>query len=223
MKNIILILSALCCTPGFCAVSTPASSYQACLSSLREDANAMIPEIDNAGFVVYQKKTIYDRDLFLVSNKKLYSCGELTIQSTSSTDDVLNYDLVLTVGEKQFPLFVEIPTVLTFETEDVIFRESSKPEINEKLNCVEISSEKIDPAFVETAGSRLKSFPIQFKESVENKKNQERSKIWGSGWKAKTAIDQERNAYLRAIKKCAGIEALGSLRIKIQNELMSLK
>lgn len=223
MKNTILILSVLCCTSVFSAVPTPASSYQACLTSLREDGNVMISEVENAGRIVYQKKSLYDRDLFLVDDKKVYSCGELTVQSASSTADVLNYDIVLTVDEKSIPLFVEIPTVLTFEAEDVIFRESSNSEPKENLNCVEINSEKFDPAFVETVGSRLKSFPIQFKESAESKKSQERSKIWGPDWKAKTAIDQERNDYLRVIKKCAAVPALSALRTKIQNELMSIK
>jgi hypothetical protein len=223
MKSIILIFSALCCTTSFSADFTSVASYQICLTSLREDANVMISEIENTGLVVYQKKSLYDRDLFLINDKKLYSCGELSVQSASSTADVLNYDIILKVDAKQFPLFVEIPTELTFGAEDVIFRESSNSNPKENLNCVEINSEKIDQAFVETVGIRLKGFPIQFKESAENKKSQEKSKIWGPDWKAKTAIDQERNGYLRVIKKCANVSALGELRTKIQNELMSIK
>lgn len=221
MKTIILVLSTLASAQTFAA--TTAASYQACLTSIHEDGNVLVTELDEVSKIVYQKTSLYDRTLFLVDDKLLYSCGELSVQSNTSTADVLNYDLNLIVNQKSYSLMVEIPTVLTFGIEDFIMRESSRTEEKTVLRCTETSSELFNAAFVETAGSRLKSFPLQFRESAANKKNQEKAKIWGAGWKAKPLIDSERNSYLKVLKNCESVSALTQLRNDIKSELLSIK
>lgn len=220
--SFLIFLNLLCSTQSFGASNSPASNYQSCLNSLREDGNVMLSEIDDTRRIVYQKKSLYDRELFLIDNKKFYSCGELSVLSSTSTADVLNFDATLVVADKKFPIFVEISTLLTYGAEDLVIRESSS-EKKETLNCTEVSSAKFDPAFVETLTARLNGFPLQLKDSVETKKNQERAGIWGADWKAKTAIDSERNSYLRVLKKCAGVPALSKINAKISAELKSIK
>ena len=221
MRKKLLLLSALSlwCAQSFAA---PATSYQTCLNSLREDGHAMIAEINDTLRVVYLKKSTYDRDLFVVDTQKFYSCGELSIQSPTSTEDVLNFDAILLIGKSPFPIMAEIPNVLTFGAEDFVIRDG-RASNGEKLNCVEITSSQFDPAFVETVGARLKGFSIEFKETIANKKNQERSGIWGPGWSAKSGIESDRNSYLKVLKSCSAITALKELSTSVVKELKSLK
>lgn len=207
---------------SFGALPSPAQ-YQTCLSSLREDANTMIPELEDGSRVVYQKKSLYDRELFLIDSKKIYSCGELSQTSQSSTSDVLHYRMLLRTGEKAYSLSVEIPTVLTYGIEDFIMRSSDQEEERALLKCSETTSSHIDAAFLETVGSRLMSYPLQLRENAQSKKNQEKAKIWGADWKAKGAIDSERSSYLRVLTKCENLSVLKPLVLKIKKELLSIK
>lgn len=224
MKILILILASLGSASGHSVDVTAVGSYNVCITSLREDANVAIPAITEDISILYQKKSQSSRDLYLIDSKKLYSCGNLSLTNSSSTEDVLNYDLVLDVNEVSYTLFVQIPSVLTFGYEDFMARESSVSEDPEtKLRCDEIESSEFDAAFLETVGTRLNSFPIQFKESAENKKRQEKAKIWGPDWKAKPLIDRERNGYLKVLKNCEKVSALNNLRKTIKNNLISIK
>jgi hypothetical protein len=182
----------------------------------------MIADIDDFRRIVYQKKSFYERNLFLVDSKKFYNCVDLTIQSEKSTADVLNYNATLIIDEKSYQVFIEIPSVLTNGAEDFIILESNDP-VSSQLICREVSSDKFDKAFVETVGARMSGFPIFLKDSLENKKSEEAAGIWGPGWKAKRVIDRERNNYLRTLKNCSGVKALSEVIIRTQKELNLIK
>lgn len=217
MKSSAIILGLLILmTNAFGGEDLSTKSYLKCLNSLKEETNFSMPEIDAQTKLVFHKKSLYDREVFIVDSKKFYSCGDLSIQSPTSTDDVLNFEAVLVINQKKVPLLFEIPAPLTFGAEDIMVRESRAKKL-EILNCSSIPLNEFDLAFVETVGARLKGFVIEFNESVMSKKNQERAKIWGSGWRAKDSIDNQRNIFLKTLNKCSGIKAL--LQIKTQTEL----
>lgn len=215
VANFLITASAIAATPA---------DYQACLSSLRNDADIMTADLsDDSGRIVYHKKSLYDRDLFLVSAKKIYSCGELSVQSSTSNTDVLNFDFLLTVNNKSYPIRAEIPTVLTFGAEDLVLRELINQTPSEVLKCNEAEPSEFDMAFSETVGARFKGFVIEFRGSVANKKSEELNKVWGESWKAKPAIDSERNKYLKVLKSCEKISGLTQLRTSVKAELISIK
>lgn len=223
MKKLILFLSVLNMTLAIAADKVTPLDYQACLNSIHDDGNSMIPELDENTKVVYQKKSLYDRELFLIDQKHFYSCGELSIQSTTSTSDVLNYDLDLSVNNKSYSLFVEIPIVLTYGVEDIVFRDSNKKDfLDVKVECKKVKSEVINSAFIETVSVRLNSFPLLLKDSAETKRNQERNKIWGKDWKATKAINSERNNYLKVLNICSKLPFLNETIKAVKTELLSI-
>jgi hypothetical protein len=222
MKLATFVFSIFWCISSIGAVVNSTDTYQSCLSSLREDGKVMLPKLSDGTGVVYQKKSFYDRDLYLIDSSKMYHCGELSIPNSSSTENVLNYEIDLRLSNKKYSLSITIPTDLTFGVEDFFIRDSSKISNNKILNCTEINSDEFDYAFAETVTSRMRSLPIQLEKSSISKKAEELDKVWGNGWKAKPVIDQERSAFLKVVKKCEKIPSLKNLGHDIKKKLIQI-
>ena len=222
MKLIIFLAAIFFMNQGFAAASSALLNINKCLASLRDDADVMNSDIDNVGIALITKHSNLNRSLFIVNSNNAYACGEMKKESANSTADVLNFEINLIIDRKSYPLLVEIPTTLTFNAEDVIFRESSAID-QENLNCNKTEISSLDAAILDTIGTRLKGFPIEFEENVIDKKHEEAAAIWGADWKAKVVIDQKRNQFLKVLKKCSLIPILLPLTKNIQSELSNIK